>query len=191
MSARVAKARRRADGKIEVLSPEVGLWREGPGRGSLVQPGAALGRIELLGRLVPVVAPEDALGIVVEAQTGGRARQPVGFGACLVVLDPEGAVRGGSHAEAAATATGGGLVFAAPSGGRFYRRPGPDKPAFVEVGDVIEKGHTVAIVEVMKTFSRIHYEGAGLPDRARVTRVVPADGDDLSPGDPVLELEPG
>jgi acetyl-CoA carboxylase biotin carboxyl carrier protein len=190
MTAKIARARRRDDGKIEVYSPEVGLWREGPALGALVRPGASLGRIEVLGRLVPVVAPDDALGIVVGEPSDGLVRRPVAWGERLVLLDPEGTAHAIAGIAAAAPGKGVGPIFAAPTGGRFYRRPAPDKPAFVEVGDVIDKGHTVAIVEVMKTFSRIHYEGAALPDRARVTRIVPADGDDLSPGDPMLELEP-
>src|SRR5690606_4035189 len=113
-----------------------------------------LGRVEVLGRLVTVVAPEEALGIVVEEASDGRARRPVGWGDRLLVLDPEGAVHGTARGEVATAAADGGLVFTASTGGRFYRRPAPDKPAFVEVGDVIEKGHTIAIVEVMKTFSR-------------------------------------
>jgi acetyl-CoA carboxylase biotin carboxyl carrier protein len=41
---------------------------------------------------------------------------------------------------------------------------------------------------VMKTFNRVVYGGAGLPDEATVARVVPTDGDDVSQGDPLLIL---
>jgi acetyl-CoA carboxylase biotin carboxyl carrier protein len=47
----------------------------------------------------------------------------------------------------------------------------------------------VALLEVMKTFNRVQYGGSGLPERARVLRVVPSDGDDLAAGDAILELE--
>lgn len=185
-----ARAKRRDDGKTVLCSPEVGLWREAPALGALVRPGVQIGRIEVLGRLIPIHAPEGAFGIVVE-QGGapGRARRPVGWGDPLLVLDPEGAAADATVAEQARSGVS-GMVFAAPTGGRFYRRPAPDKAAFVEEGAEIAKGQTVAIVEVMKTFNRISYEGAHLPARARVVRVVPADGDDLAPGDPILELEP-
>lgn len=187
----VAKAARRDDGLIVLRSPEVGLWREAPSPGSLVRPGAGIGRIEILGQLAPIAAPDDAFGIVV-AQGGeeGRARRAVGFGDMLLVLDPSGASASGVAPKQSEASAAGGLVFAASSSGRFYRRPGPSKPAFVEVGDVIDKGHTVAILEIMKTFHRVSYEGVNLPDRAKVVRIVPADGDDLGPGDAILELEP-
>jgi acetyl-CoA carboxylase biotin carboxyl carrier protein len=109
----------------------------------------------------------------------------------MLRLDPEAAgvgtaLSGGEDLGLSA----GALAFKAPSSGRFYARPSPDKPPFVTEGAVIEQGHTVAILEVMKTFNRIAYGGAGLPERAKVVRVVPADGDDLGRGDVILELEP-
>ncbi len=183
-------AKRRDDGRIELRSPGVGLWREAPPMGSLVAEGAPIGRLEVLGELSPLFAPDDVRGLVIEE--GGertRARRPVGYDDLLLVLDPE---LGGAAARAPVSAAGVGseLVFRAPTSGRFYARPGPDKPPFVAVGDVIRRGQSIALLEVMKTFSRIQYDGAGLPDEARVLRVVPGDGDDIEQGAALLELEP-
>jgi acetyl-CoA carboxylase biotin carboxyl carrier protein len=44
------------------------------------------------------------------------------------------------------------------------------------------------LLEVMKTFHRVTYGGPGLPDTARVVRVLIADGDDVNAGDPLLAL---
>jgi acetyl-CoA carboxylase biotin carboxyl carrier protein len=46
------------------------------------------------------------------------------------------------------------------------------------------------LLEVMKTFNRIAYGGPGLPARATIRRVVPADGDDVEAGSPLLVVEP-
>ena len=73
--------------------------------------------------------------------------------------------------------------------GRFYARPSPDKPPFVIQGQTVKTGDTIGLLEVMKTFNRLTYGGAGFPEAATVRRVVPADGDDLNAGDPLLELE--
>lgn len=180
---------KRDDGRIELRSPGVGLWREAPSDGTLVRPGCSLGRLEVLGELTPLIAPERARGLVVEQGADVTlARRPVGYDDLLLVLDPE--VAAGAVAEVADEAkTTGDLVFRAPSSGRFYARPAPDKPPFVSAGDTIQTGHTVAILEVMKTFNRVQYGGAGLPAEARVVRVIPADGDDLGAGDALLELE--
>ena len=89
-----------------------------------------------------------------------------------------------------AKSASGALEFKAPMSGRYYAKPGPDADAIVKVGDVIESGRSVALLEVMKTFNRVQYAGAGLPERAKVVAIVPKDGDDVSAGDPLLELEP-
>lgn len=50
----------------------------------------------------------------------------------------------------------------APLVGVFYRSPSPDSPAFVEVGDEIESGAEVGLIEAMKVFSPIPSEVAGV-----------------------------
>lgn len=82
-----------------------------------------------------------------------------------------------------------GLIFRAPLAGRVYFRPSPDKPPFVDVGGVISRGTTVCMLEVMKSFNRIGYDGDSLPERARVGGFLIADGADVELGTPILQLE--
>jgi len=49
----------------------------------------------------------------------------------------------------------------APLVGVFYRAPSPDSPNFVEVGDVVEIGQEVGLIEAMKVFSPVPSEVAG------------------------------
>lgn len=49
----------------------------------------------------------------------------------------------------------------APLIGTFYESPDPDSPAFVSVGDHIEKGDTLCIVEAMKLMNEIKSEFTG------------------------------
>jgi acetyl-CoA carboxylase biotin carboxyl carrier protein len=51
--------------------------------------------------------------------------------------------------------------IAAPLVGVFYRAPSPDAAPFIEVGDVIEVGAEVGLIEAMKVFSPIPSEIAG------------------------------
>jgi oxaloacetate decarboxylase alpha subunit len=53
------------------------------------------------------------------------------------------------------------LKIEAPMVGVFYRAPSPDSPPFVEVGDMIDVGQTVGLIEAMKVFSEIPSEVAG------------------------------
>ncbi len=73
----------------------------------------------------------------------------------------------------------------APMLGVLYRRPAPDQPEFVSVGDVIEAGATVAIIEVMKLMNPVVAEVGG-----RVAEVVVDDGALVEHGTVLLRLEP-
>ena len=124
------------------------------------------------------------------AELRAALRRAVEHGEALLLLDPSEAAVHAAELEAERERDQHtGLVFSAPSSGRFYSRSSPDKPAFVTVGDVIEEGAPVALLEVMKTFHRIAYGGAGLPHRARVLAILANDGADLEVGDAILEVE--
>ncbi|MFZ5644057.1 MAG: acetyl-CoA carboxylase biotin carboxyl carrier protein [Bacillota bacterium] len=55
----------------------------------------------------------------------------------------------------------GTLIVKAPMVGTFYRSPAPDAPAFASVGDVVNKGQTLCIVEAMKLMNEIEAEVSG------------------------------
>jgi len=54
-----------------------------------------------------------------------------------------------------------GNQVTSPIVGTFYRKPAPDKPPFVEVGDHVEKGQVVCIVEAMKMMNEIKSDFSG------------------------------
>lgn len=189
-----AELERQDDGRTALRAPSPGLWRERPPLGSLVRSGDAIGSLEILGVAHRLRAPEGTRGIVVdEGPHAELARRPVEYGAQLLTLDPEalgGALAVEATVAAASLSVDGSLAFRAATSGRFYARPGPDKPAFVEVGQVIERGQTIGLLEVMKTFTRVNYDDPKLPARAKVRAIVAADQADLDHGDVILQLEP-
>ena len=72
--------------------------------------------------------------------------------------------------------------------GRFYSRPSPTEAPFVVEGDAVHHGQTIGLLEVMKTFNRLVYQGESLPTKAIVEKIVPSDGDDVIRGDAILLL---
>ena len=72
----------------------------------------------------------------------------------------------------------------APLNGIFYDRPSPDAAPFVQVGDRIEAGQVVAIIEAMKVFNEVHAERAG-----RVTSVLVESGDMVENGQDLIALD--
>ena len=63
--------------------------------------------------------------------------------------------------NAAAEANGNYIEVRSPIVGTFYRSASPEKPPYVKVGDSIEVGTVVCIVEAMKLFNEIESEVSG------------------------------
>lgn len=65
-----------------------------------------------------------------------------------------------------------GKTVEAPIVGTFYRAPSPDDDPFVSVGDQVEEGQTVCIVEAMKIMNEIESEVSG-----EIKKILVEDGD--------------
>tara|TARA_R110002124_G_scaffold89302_2_gene228370 strand:- start:361 stop:840 length:480 start_codon:yes stop_codon:yes gene_type:complete len=65
------------------------------------------------------------------------------------------------------------ITIKSPIIGTFYRKPSPDKPMFVEVGNTIAKGDVLCVIEAMKLFNEIESEISG--------KIVKILVDDMSP----------
>jgi len=53
------------------------------------------------------------------------------------------------------------ITIKSPIIGTFYRKPSPEKPSFVEVGDSISEGTVLCVIEAMKLFNDIESEVSG------------------------------
>jgi len=61
--------------------------------------------------------------------------------------------------------------------GTFYRSSSPDKPAFVEVGDIVKEGDAICIVEAMKLFNEIESDVSGKIVKVLVDDATPVEFD--------------
>ena len=75
------------------------------------------------------------------------------------------------------------VVVTSPMIGTYYARPAPGEQPFINVGDAVEVGQTVAIIEAMKIMNEIVAEHAGV-----VERVLVRDGEPVEYGHPLLRL---
>ena len=73
----------------------------------------------------------------------------------------------------------------APLVGTFYRSPQPGAPPFIQEGDVVDKGQTVAIVEAMKLMNQVQADEAG-----KVSEIVAEDGAWVEFEQVLIYLEP-
>jgi biotin carboxyl carrier protein len=63
--------------------------------------------------------------------------------------------------------------------GVFYRRPAPDQPAYVEVGDQVKKKQVLALLETMKVFQKVKSPAAGTILEVAVENETPLKDGDL------------
>ena len=54
-----------------------------------------------------------------------------------------------------------GNVISSPIVGTFYRKPSPDKDPFIRVGDTVQKGDVLCIIEAMKMMNEIKSDFSG------------------------------
>lgn len=76
-----------------------------------------------------------------------------------------------------------GTPVYSPMTGVFYISPNPGSPAFVKVGDRVEPGQVVGLIEAMKVFNEITATVAGV-----VTEINASNGQLVQPGDPLVHI---
>ena len=77
------------------------------------------------------------------------------------------------------------IVIKSPMVGTFYRAPAPDAPPFAEVGQDLEVGQVVCIIEAMKLMNEIKSEVAG-----RIAEVLVENSAPVEYGQPLFVVEP-
>jgi len=77
------------------------------------------------------------------------------------------------------------VTIKAPIIGTFYRKPAPDKPPYVEVGDTVNVGDVVCIIEAMKLFNEIESEISG-----KIVKILVDDATPVEFDQPLFLVEP-
>ncbi|MGB4600370.1 MAG: acetyl-CoA carboxylase biotin carboxyl carrier protein [Trichlorobacter sp.] len=77
-----------------------------------------------------------------------------------------------------------GETINSPIVGTFYRSPSPDDAPFAEVGQVVEKGQVICLVEAMKLFNEIEAEF-----RCKIVKVCVENAQPVEYGQPLFVVE--
>ena len=157
MSGRLRALTLPSDGVPRLGCPGVGWFTATRSAGDVVEPGSIIGRLDVLGTVSDIVVPDGISGRLDGAAVErGIARE---YGAVLFSIT--GIEFGGRSENSTAEAGSGGVIVRAQMDGQFYRRPSPTEPNFVALGQTIEPGATIGLIEVMKFFYPVLFEGDG------------------------------
>jgi len=88
-----------------------------------------------------------------------------------------------SAAPAAAAIDDKSHVVTSPFVGTFYRKPNPDSANYVSLGDKVDKGQVLCIVEAMKLMNEIEADTAGT-----ITGILVEDGTSVEYGQPLFKI---
>ncbi|MEO2184245.1 MAG: biotin/lipoyl-containing protein, partial [bacterium] len=108
------------------------------------------------------------LGVIIPQRLQDRDTQEAAF----KILSPPPAISGNE--------------ITAPTGGMYYAREAPDRPAFIEAGQHFEVGDPLFITEVMKMFNKVHAPFAGTVDEV----LLDTDALIIKKGQPIFKVTP-
>lgn len=77
------------------------------------------------------------------------------------------------------------VAIKSPMVGTFFRSPSPEKPPFIKIGDAVEVGNPVCIIEAMKLFNEIESDVKG-----KIVKVLVEDGRPVEYDQPLFLVEP-
>lgn len=91
----------------------------------------------------------------------------------------------GAKGKGTSSKTDKSIPVTAPLTGVYYSSASPSTPPFVNIGDIVQVGQVVALIEAMKVFNEISSEAAG-----RVAAIPAKSGEVIQKGDTILRIEP-
>jgi acetyl-CoA carboxylase biotin carboxyl carrier protein len=145
--------------------------------------------IELIkaGRSGELAASASGPGVsLAGAASAVASAAPVVMPATVSVSPPAlGSAPGTSGVDIDAEIAAGMQVIRSPMVGNFYRSPEPGATPFVDVGQRIDAGSVVCIIEVMKLMNSLSAETGGV-----VRRILAEDGQTVEYGQPLILIDP-
>lgn len=103
--------------------------------------------------------------------------------ALSAAASPEAADIPASVVPAPQAAAQADLQVKAPVFGVLHRAPAPGEAPFVKIGDMVEEGQTLFIIEAMKVFNTI-----AAPRTGRIARLTDIDGGEVETGEILAEI---
>ena len=114
-----------------------------------------------------------------------QPRQATVAPAAAAAVVPELSAPVGASAPASAVSEDGLEAIASPMVGTFYRAANPNAEPFVDVGDMVEPGQVIGIVEAMKLMNEIEADRSG-----EIVEIPVANGQPVEYGETIFRVRP-
>jgi biotin carboxyl carrier protein len=180
-----------------ILAPAAGYYSERPQTGAFLIGGSFVGKLKILNLYYDLHLPADVYGQV-WAEEKADLVIPVEYGQELFRLNPERSLFDKRitvtevESKIKEVETGipeEGFVVTAFTNGIFYAKPSPDAPPFVSPGQEIEKGKALGLIEVMKTFNHIIFQGTEKSHKGKIKKIYVKDSQEVKQGEPLFLIE--
>lgn len=145
--------------------------------------------LEILKEIIQIMKDEDVAEVGIE-QNGMKIKVKRTFASPMPIMANQGAAiiatqeRSGD-ASAGSMPEGDFAIIPAPMVGTFYRAQSPDAEPFVKVGDKIESGQVVCIIEAMKLMNEITADLSG-----EILEILIEDGQPVEYDQPLFRVKP-
>ena len=179
--------------EIRILSPSVGFCSLKIRPGKYLAAGAFIGNLKILNSNFNLYLPADVFGTVSVDKKNDIMLQ-VEYKQELFRLSPENIGPNNEEKKTRAKTNDQngpekGFLVRASTTGIFYRRSSPDSPAYVEEGQKIEKGKILGLIEVMKTFNHIVFQGTDSSESGVIKNILREDAQEVKLGDGLFVVE--
>ena len=144
------------DSAPHLFSPAVGYFKALSPSGALVESDQIVGQIQTLNQTFSLRMPEGPVGRI-EWSQANPSHLAVGYGEALGTWTPASMQDDESNTSRKVAEQG--SAYQAPMEGLFYCRADPESGPFITEGQTLNPGDQVGLIEVMKTFYPIYFEG--------------------------------
>lgn len=171
--------------RIIVVSPLIGRLKLSVSTGQLLGPSQVIGTAMRLNRHFVIKLPAEMAVATIAAITSADRVIAVEFGEHVMELQVVGKEADTRALDKQKNVTS--TSVDAPMDGMFYLAASPKDPPYVKIGDVITPGQTIGLIEVMKCFYPLKYQGR---ERVMILDIVVTSASPVSSGMKLLIVSP-
>ncbi len=183
------------DSHYHILSPAVGLFSLHHDNSDFLSKGSYIGKLKILATYYDLFLPDHVYGQI-KVESEQDKNKYVEYKQLLFSLNISSEYAStDSGTEIADSKTDAyeqsenSFILTAITSGVFYSRPSSDSPPYVEEGQTIEKGRVIGLIEIMKTFNQIVFQGTDTTSNGVIKKILVEDSQEVKWDQPLFVID--